>query len=282
MTQTVKQLLEWGIRQLKPILDDDAATDVRILLAYILDVDRGLLGAKQQDVVAENQFNRFKNAISQRKQRQPVSQIIGSREFWGRKFMVTSDVLDPRPDTETIIEEVLNGEKPSRILDLGTGSGCILLTLLAEFSNAYGLGVDKSATALNVARINADALGVISRAELKQSDWFSNVTGQFDIIVSNPPYISADAMLHTAPEVYKWEPHCALTPGGDGLDSYREIASNAANYLTPHGRIFLEIGWDQAKAVLSVFSDAGFKNGYCRQDLAGHDRIIVFEAAKMP
>ncbi len=280
MTNTVKQLLEWGIIQLKPILDNDAVADARVLLAHTMDVDRALLGAKLQDVVTSDQSACFKSAIAQRKKRQPVSQIIGVREFWGRGFMVTPNVLDPRPDTETIIEEVLKGKRPSRILDLGIGSGCILFTLLAEFPDAQGQGVDQSVMALNVAKMNADLLGISSRAELKQSDWFSNVTGQFDTIVSNPPYISADAMMHVTPDIRDWEPRAALTPEGDGLGSYREIASKAAPFLSPHGRIFLEIGWDQAKAVLSIFSDAGFENGYCTQDLAGNDRVVVFEAAK--
>jgi len=279
--QTVEQLLKWGIGQLKPILHENTATDVRVLLAYVLDVDRGLLGAKLQDQATSDQITCFKAAIGQRKLRQPVSQIIGLREFWGRDFVVTRDVLDPRPDTETLIEEILKGDPPLNILDLGTGTGCILLTLLAEFPEAEGQGVDQSVQALQVAKVNANALGVSNRVELMQSNWFSNVIGIYDIIVSNPPYISTDAMEQIAPEVRDWEPRIALTPEGDGLNAYRAIAANAMKHLTPQGRIFLEIGWDQAKDVLAIFNDTGYINGYCTQDLAGNDRVIVCEAAKM-
>lgn len=282
MTQTVKQLLEWGVSQLKTALGDNASTDVRVLLAYTMDVDRGLLAGKLLDTVPTDQITEFKTAIAQRGKRQPVSQIIGVREFWGRDFVVTPDVLDPRPDTETLIEEVLKGDIPSRILDLGTGSGCILLTLLAEWPDVRGQGVDRSAQALKVAAQNAKALGVSDRAELIQSNWFSNVTGQYDVIVSNPPYISAGVMKVVAPEVRDWEPRMALTPEGDGLDAYRNIASKVADFLTPDGRIFLEIGWDQAKSVTAIFNDAGFSNGYCTRDLAGKDRVLVFKALKTP
>jgi release factor glutamine methyltransferase len=281
VTQTIEQLLKWGVGQLKPILHESPATDVRVLLAYALDVDRGLLGAKLQHHATSNQTACFKTAIGQRKKCQPVSQIIGVREFWGRDFVVTPDVLDPRPDTETVVEEILKGDAPLNILDLGTGTGCIILTLLAEYPEAQGQGVDQSLEALQVAIVNATALGVSNRVELKQSNWFSNVTGTYDVIVSNPPYISADAMEQITPEVREWEPRIALTPEGDGLNAYRAIAANATKYLTPQGRIILEIGWDQAKDVLAIFNDAGYINGYCTQDLAGKDRVIICGAAKM-
>jgi release factor glutamine methyltransferase len=280
VTQTAKQLLEWGIARLKPILGDAAATDVRVLLAHAMGVERGLLGAKLLDRISPEQITTFKAVIAQRENRQPVAQIIGVREFWGRSFVVTPDVLDPRPDTETLIEEVLKGDTPSRVLDMGTGSGCILLTLLAEWPNAQGQGVDQSVPALKVAKQNAKLLGVMDRVDLKQSDWFSNVTGKFDIIVSNPPYISADEMEVIAPEVRNWEPRIALTPEGDGLDAYRKIASKAARFLTPNGRIFLEIGWDQAKSVIAIFNGADFTNVYCIRDLNGKDRVLVFNAVK--
>ncbi len=276
MTQTVKALLQWGQTQLSPVIKDGAATDTRILLAYAMDINRGLLGARLQDAVTPEQVIRFKATIAQRMQHQPVAQIIGVREFWGRDFAVTPDVLDPRPDTETLIEEVFKSGTAANILDLGTGSGCILLTLLAEWSDARGVGVDQSEKALLVAQDNCRSLGLTERATLKQSDWFSDVTGKFDLIVSNPPYITADAMLTIAPDVRDWEPRMALTPGGDGLDAYREIARRAGQYLTPNGRIFVEIGWDQAQSVLDIFAETGFSDGFCVQDLTGKDRVIAF------
>jgi release factor glutamine methyltransferase len=280
VTSTAKALLQWGLEQLSPIVDN-ADTDARILLAHALGIDRGFLAARLQDVVSPEQTATYQRAIAQRCKRQPVSQIIGYREFWGRNFKVTPDVLDPRPDTETLIETVLKGEPAADILDLGTGSGCILLTLLSEWSAAQGQGVDSSAQALQVAGMNAQQLGLTARCSLKKSIWFSNVTGKFDLIVSNPPYITAKEMHDLAPEVREWEPRSALTPEGDGLDAYRIIAAHAGRFLAPKGRLFLEIGWDQAKAVLQILSDAGLSGGYCVQDLNGKDRVIGFHAANL-
>jgi len=276
LTQSVKALFQWGLTQLSPIIKDGATTDVRVLIAYAMDIDRGLLGARLQDSATPEQVIRFKAAIAQRMQHQPVAQIIGVREFWGRNFAVTPDVLDPRPDTETLIEEVLKGGVAENILDLGTGSGCILLTLLAEWPAARGVGVDQSEKALLVAQDNCRSLGLTDRVTLKQSSWFSDVTGKFDLIVSNPPYITADAMLTIAPDVRDWEPRMALTPEGDGLDAYREIARRVGQYLTPNGRIFVEIGWDQAQSVLDIFDETGFSDSLCVRDLAGKDRVIAF------
>lgn len=278
MTRTAKELLDWAHAKLSPIFDEGAARDARVLLAHVMDVDRGLLGAKASDIVSPDQIARFKAAIGQRVKRQPVSQIIGSREFWGRTFLVTRDVLDPRPDTETLIEEVLKAKAAAKILDLGTGSGCILLTLLAEWPNSKGLGIDRSKSALAVAQTNAGTLELENRVGFIQSDWFSNVTGKFDLIVSNPPYITAKAMQEIAPEVRDWEPRIALTPEGDGLDAYREIADKAAGFLTAHGQIFMETGWDQAEAVLDIFTKAGFQQGRCIKDIAGNDRVLSFQA----
>ncbi len=279
MIQTVKTLLNQGLERLQPVLGDAAATDVRVLLAYALDVDRGLLPARSQDRVSAEQCAVFQDAVERRYKRQPVAQIIGVREFWGRNFIVTPDVLDPRPDTETLIEEALKAGPASRLLDLGTGSGCILLTLLSEWPQAKGLGVDMSPKAIDIAQENADALGLTARTNLKQSNWFSNVAGQFDLIVSNPPYITADAMQTVAPEVRDWEPRMALTPEGDGLDAYRAITKNAQDYLISGGRLFLEIGYDQAKPVLQIISDNGYSDAICIQDLAGKDRVICAKKA---
>lgn len=281
MTQTAKELLQRGIAQLQPVLDEGAVGDARLLLAHTMGIDRGLLGARLMDTLDEEQITRYNQAIDRRAQRQPVAQIIGRREFWGRNFSVTPDVLDPRPDTEALIEIALADGKASNILDMGTGSGCILLTLLAEWPDAVGQGIDQSEKALNVAFENANDLGLADRAEFIQSDWFSNITGLFDLIVSNPPYITEDAMKTVAPEVRDWEPRMALTPEGDGLDAYRTIAKHAQQYLTPDGRLFLEIGWDQAHAVLEIFTNEGFVEGVCHKDLAGKDRVIALKVGKI-
>lgn len=281
MTQTAQELLSWGLDQLTPALGDGARTDARSLLAHVMGIERGMLSIRMHDAVAPDAIEQFQKAITQRLQRQPVSQILGAREFWGRRFKVTPDVLDPRPDTETLIEEILKELAPKTILDLGTGTGCIILTLLSEFSKAMGVSVDLSDKALAVAKDNAVALNVADRVTFIQSDWFKSIEGQFDLIVSNPPYITAKAMDEIEPEVRDWEPRMALTPEGDGLEAYRIIAQEAEQYLNPRGQVFLEIGWDQALPVMDIFKAKNFKNGRCIQDLAGKDRVLRFDAPKI-
>lgn len=214
---------------------------------------------------------RLDEALAARAARQPVSQIIGMRAFWRHDFRVTRDTLDPRPETETLIEAALS--LPWRhVLDLGTGTGAILISLLAERPEATGLGTDISAAALAVARENALRIGV--KAELRQADWFEGVEGRFDLIVSNPPYIALHEMAGLAPDVRDWEPHRALTDGGDGLSAYRAIAAGALAHLAPGGHILVEIGPTQAGAVTEMFSAIG---GVTRVlcDLDGRDRAVL-------
>jgi release factor glutamine methyltransferase len=216
----------------------------------------------------------FLDKIAQRATRMPMSQVLGYRDFYKHRFIVTGDVLDPRPDTETLIEAAL--QVPfARVLDLGTGSGCILLSLLADRLDANGLGTDLSHAALGVARQNAVALDLADRACLIQSDWFSNVTGLFDLIVSNPPYIAAVEMADLQPEVRLFEPRCALTDDADGLSAYRSIAQTAGDYLTPHGHLMFEIGPTQGDAVSAMLRSAGFNGVQVIPDLDGRDRVVA-------
>lgn len=214
------------------------------------------------------------DGISARAERQPVSQIIGRRTFWNHEFKVTPDVLDPRPDTETLVESALTHPFDT-VLDIGTGSGCILLSLLAERPNATGLGVDVSAAALKVAGQNATALDVADRVAFRKSDWLSEVTGAFDLIVSNPPYIARAAYEGLAPEVRDWEPRGALEAGADGLDAYRAIAAQVPGALRPGGRLLLEIGHDQGGTVPLLLQQAGFARIEVVQDINGKDRVVV-------
>jgi release factor glutamine methyltransferase len=251
--------------------------DARLLLAYALGVGADRLTLHLQDEMTAAQQAAFEAALAARSSRQPVAQITGRRLFWGLSFRVTPDTLDPRPETETLVAEALSC--PFRnMLDLGTGTGCILLSCLKGMPMARGVGVDISTAALAVARGNARDLGLEDRAQFKESDWFSAVsggTGAFDLIVSNPPYIAADEMPGLAPEVRDWEPHLALTPGGDGLDAYRIIARGAGARLLPGGRLLLEIGPAQGKAVAGLLSDAGLEQVRILSDMDGRDRVVA-------
>ncbi len=203
----------------------------------------------------------------------PVSRITGRRAFWGRDFAVTSDVLDPRPETETLMALALS-EKFDGALDLGTGSGCILISLLVERRDTHGLGTDVSDGALRTARANAATHGVADRARFAVSDWFDCVRDTYDLIVSNPPYIAEAEMAALDREVRDHDPRIALTPGGDGLDAYRAIAAGVAGYLSPGGRLLVEIGPTQADAVVRMLGDGGLVGIGVNRDLDGRDRVI--------
>ncbi len=252
----------------------DPARDARRLLAHAMGIAADRMTLHLGDALDKVQAAAFAAAIARRAARQPVSQIIGTRAFYGRDFRVTRDTLDPRPETECLIAAALD-LRFSRVLDLGTGTGCILLTLLAERPEATGLAVDLSKAALAVAQKNARALGVAARARFRVSDWFAAVDGQFDLIVSNPPYIAAAEMPQLTPEVRDWEPHLALTPGGDGLAAYRVIAAGAGARLEAGGCVIVEIGPGQAAAVMDIFGQAGFAQLMPGHDLDGRDRLVV-------
>ena len=253
---------------------DEPARDARRLLAHALRLEPDRLTLHLQDLLDPEAAARFETALAAREARQPVSQITGTRLFWGRSFRVTRDVLDPRPETETLIETALEARFAS-LLDLGTGSGAILLTLLAERPAARGLGTDLSPEALAVAESNAQALGLAGRARFQAADWFAGVEGQFDLIVSNPPYIAEAEMAGLSPEVRDWEPHLALTPGGDGLDAYRAIAAAAPAHLAPGGRLMVEIGPTQGPAVSALFAAVGLSGLRVEADLDGRDRVVL-------
>jgi release factor glutamine methyltransferase len=213
-----------------------------------------------------------------------VARITGAREFYGRSFMLGQDTLDPRPDTETLIEAVLDivreqrwQEKPLKLLDLGTGTGCILVTLLAELPQATGLGTDISPGALAVAAVNARTQRVSSRAAFIAADWLDAVSGKFDLILSNPPYIAAGEIAGLAKEVADHDPRLALDGGPDGLEAYRRIAARARDALTKDGRLLVEIGPGQEEDVAAIFACAGLNPelGEGRRDLAGRPRVVV-------
>ncbi|MFN3281187.1 MAG: peptide chain release factor N(5)-glutamine methyltransferase [Tabrizicola sp.] len=253
---------------------DGAARDARALLAHAMGIAPDRLTLHLPDEMTASQARAYEEALAARLLRQPVAQITGTRLFWGLPFRVTRDTLDPRPETEILVAEALS--RPFvKLLDLGTGTGCILLSCLKGMPAARGTGVDISEAALEVARENSRKLGLGGRARFLRSDWFAGVSGAFDLIVSNPPYIASDEMPGLAPEVRDWEPHQALTPGGDGLDAYRAIARGAGARMVPGGRLLVEIGPTQGPAVAALFAAAGLVEIRILPDLDGRDRVVA-------
>jgi release factor glutamine methyltransferase len=220
----------------------------------------------------------FEAFISRRATREPFAYIVGRREFWSLDFEVTRDVLIPRPDSETLVEAALKafGQKPPQsIVDLGTGSGCLIVSLLTEWPGARGLAVDLSPAALNVARRNAARLGASGRLDFACADFATLEAGPFDLVVSNPPYIPSALIATLEPDVAAFEPGLALDGGADGLAAYRAIARVLPALLAPQGKAMLEIGWDQASAVTQVLQNQGFAVQPVIKDLAGNDRVLV-------
>lgn len=275
---TAGTALAAGIARLRAAGVPEPARDARRLLAHALGVAPGRVTLLLPEPLDAAAADRFETALAARARRQPVSQIVGVRDFLNHSFQVSPAVLDPRPETEILVSLAL--ERPfTRVLDLGTGSGCILLSLLAARPATTGLGVDISAAALAVAGENAVRLGLTGRAELALSDWFAQVQGRFDLIVANPPYIAASEMPDLAPELRDWEPPVALTDGADGLGAYRAIAAGAGAHLAPEGRMMVEIGPAQGAAVAALFTQAGLENVTIHPDLDGRDRVVCGEAA---
>ena len=215
--------------------------------------------------------------FGQRERRRPVSQIIGYRCFYDSEFTVNSDVLDPRPDSEVLVDAGRR-QRPGRILDLGTGTGCLLLSILKDLPCATGIGIDLSESALEVARSNCRQLGLCNRARFIRSDWFSSVRGRFDLIVANPPYLSESEYDHSPPELTDWEPQLALTSGGDGLEAYRTIAAGAGTHLAPLGRLVLEIGFGKLRPVRQIAEQSALRIEEVIHDLADRPRALICSA----
>ena len=270
---TYAQAQSAGLRQLRAAAVPDPGTDARLLLAQAAGICRDRLALFHREPLSAGIAAKYQAALDRRAAREPLSHITGQREFYGRRFRIGPAVLDPRPDTETLIETALR-EGFGSVLDLGTGTGCILLTLLAETAGATGTGVDLSAPALDVAKGNAGALKLADRCKFVVSDWFKAVGGQFDLIVSNPPYIAADEIDGLQPEVRDHEPRLALDGGADGLDGYRAITAGAPAHLTPGGRLIVEIGPTQGPAVCALFAGAGMQGIELCSDLNGRDRVV--------
>ncbi len=273
--ETVAALLAEGRRRLAVSGSATPALDARLLLQHVAGLSHEeIVSSPSREVAAGAEFREL---IARRERHEPVSRILGTREFYGRVFNVTRAVLDPRPETEIVVEEALRlGQPDARILDLGTGSGAIIVTLLAEWPGATGVATDVSPAALAVAGDNARRLLGSGRLRFSQGNWFEGVVGEFDLIVSNPPYIAHADLGGLPPDVRDFDPGVALDGGADGLAAYRQIAGPARAHLSGHGLILVEIGAGQKREVEAIFRLAGFALVADKTDLAGHVRCLAF------
>ena len=275
----LRDLLTLGQQKLKLAHIDTARRDARLLAAAAMEINTAQVTLKALDHVSKQQQDHFESMIEQRRNFKPVSRILGKRQFWNRWFEISPDVLDPRGDSEVLVNLALQ-QKADRILDLGTGSGILALTLLSEWPDALAVGVDICEKALLIAQRNAVQLEVSDRFQAQKSDWFEAISGQFDLIVSNPPYIGEDEIPHLDPDVRLYDPMIALSPGRDALLAYQNIASDAIGYLKPGGRLLVEIGFRQGEAVRALFASNGLKSIEIIQDLNGLDRVVRAIKAK--
>jgi release factor glutamine methyltransferase len=260
------------------VAGSNAALEARVLAAHAWGMTPEALvlhSAEPRDQAA------LGDLLERRLRHEPVAQILGTKDFWKQTFTVTRDVLTPRADSETMIEELLrlrtDKAAPLRILDLGTGSGCLLLSTLGEYPNASGVGVDASEAALAVATKNAAALGLGTRAALQCSNWCSNVEGTFDVVLSNPPYIPRAEIATLDTDVQGFEPHSALDGGVDGLDCYRAISAQILPHLNPGALLLFEVGAGQADDVAALGVAHGLTLISITSDLAGIPRIVAFQ-----
>jgi release factor glutamine methyltransferase len=251
---------------------EGAATEARRIMAAALEVSPDRVSLMQTEALSGPAEDRLAGLAARRCAREPLAQILGLRAFHAHEFRITADVLDPRPETEVLVEAALAVPFES-VLDLGTGSGCILLSVLAARPGTRGVGTDISPAALAVAQENAGRLGLDARCALRRADWFDGVAGQFDLILSNPPYIAAPEMAALAPEL-RFEPHAALHGGTDGLAAYRVICAGAQAHLVPGGRLMVEVGWRQGPQVAGLMRAAGLEAVRILPDLDGRDRVV--------
>lgn len=268
-----RSLYQWGCEQLKEVQIEEAVLDARLLLEEVCVTDRNYLLVHGEDAVSEEKQEEYARLIVERKKRKPLQQIIGHQEFMGLKFKVSPDVLIPRQDTEVLVEEVMRHlHDGMHILDMCTGSGCILLSLMKYSNDCVGTGCDISEKALTVAKKNAEELGL--EVNLVCSDLFDEIEGKFEIIVSNPPYIPTKVIPTLMPEVKDYEPVTALDGRDDGLFFYKKIIEQSGEYLYPGGMLFFEIGCEQAQDVSGYMKKAGFHDVTVCKDLAGLDRVV--------
>ena len=273
MAKTIRDNLEWAKSALNHI--DGGGRDAALLMAHVLQRDNSYVVAFDDVRLTAPQKQMFQAAVKRRAHYEPVSRIVGEREFWSLPFYVTPDTLDPRPETEVVIETILElfPHGVSQFVDVGTGTGCIAISLLTEWSNAYALAVDVNAAALRVAQRNAHRHDVGSRLACVQMSFIAGLSGSVDLIASNPPYIDRSENLD--PDVAMYDPHMALFADHSGLAAYTELLPQAFASLNQRGWLVLEIGWQQADAVRQIATSTGFVDVAVKRDMAGHNRVVI-------
>lgn len=270
---TYREAVEFGTKCLTDAGVPDAALDAWYLLQMVCRIERSYYYVHGEEDITQDAQKKYEIAVQKRAEHIPLQYIIGEQEFMGLRFKVNSNVLIPRQDTETLVEQVLKIVKPGmKVLDLCTGSGCVLISVLKNAPELTGVGSDISKTALLVAKENAKMHEV--DADWIRSDLFDNITETFDVIMANPPYIPTGEILSLMPEVRDFEPENALDGGADGLDFYRKIAGQVKDYLNPGGYVYMEIGYDQGEAVSELMRNAGFTEVEVIKDLARNDRVV--------
>lgn len=271
---TFREAMCFGEEKLNTAGIIDAKSDAWLLLTYICKIDRTFYYVHMDEEMNPELLAEYEMIINKRAEHVPLQYITGEQEFMGIPFRVNESVLIPRQDTETLVEEALKIIRPGmKVLDMCTGSGCILISILKNVVDVQGYGYDISKQAINVAKENAKLNNV--NAVFERSDLFDEVVDKFDVIVSNPPYIPTDVIGGLMPEVAVYEPIQALDGKEDGLHFYRRIVEVASEYLNPDGRLLFEIGHDQGDAVSALMVDAGYKDVKVVKDLAGNDRVVI-------
>ena len=263
---------------------EEPRLEARMLMSFAAGLEQSRIIGYPEDEIAADTAAKLNNLAERRKTGEPIAYITGQKEFWSLNFKVSEETLIPRPDSETLIEAVLaklpDKSASPRILDLGTGSGCLLMALLSELPNATGLGVDINPETCEIARENAEQFGLTSRAKIKTNDWMTGLDGEFDIIISNPPYIVESEIAALEPDVKKFEPHLALSGGADGLSAYRLIAAQCRAHLPPNGLLAVECGMGQVTDIKGIFEKNNLMVKNVHKDIANVERCILATVQK--
>ena len=279
LLDSVAAALDWARQRLASAGVEQPPRDARLLVAAALDLPVARIFGWPERAVSAAEAACLRELVERRAAREPVSRILGRREFWGLQLAISPDTLDPRADSEALVEAVLlrlpDRNAPLSILDLGAGSGCLLLALLSELPQAQGLGLDLSVGAVSVARGNAASLGLASRARFEVADWRDGLSGAWQVIVSNPPYIIDHEISGLVPEVALYDPHVALSGGRDGQAAYRELVALAPGALTASGLLAFEVGAGQADRVETLIAATGLQPDGRAQDLSGVERCVL-------